>query len=490
LKKIEFYIVGSFLFTIFLYLSYSQPGSEKPIELKYADSLVGTRGDSSNIREFEGHVKFIQGNVTVYSDKATQFLTENRAELTGNVRVLQEDMVLKAPKIDWNGNTGLAFAYGGVEITDKNQKITAERGNYSTNTYIADFQDNVIASDDSVTINANRIQYNRHTRNSYAYGNVRVEDDSTLIFTDYGEYSRTTRESYAYSHVLVAGKYNSTYLSGDTVFNIPEKRYTVAKGNPVLNQIDTIRKSKKIITLGDSMHLNEQDSIWFEYDTLSVTCRLMEQFRDGDGVFLFKDSVRIVRNKLTAVAQNATFHKKSGEIILQGTPVVWQDSTQLHADSIVIFMPDNKLRALHSFGNALAATREDSLDVNRINQIIGNEIEIKFDRDTIQAIFSYGNAKSLYYMQNKDGEDGASRAACDTIFVEFVLGEAENIRWLGGIQGNMYPEQIIIDPKEYYLPNFRWMKDKPKLVISTNFLRYQNMLNGNKDDVIIKKNEP
>ncbi len=481
MKRSSFFAYSFFAFLLLAGSLYSQENNGKPIELKYADSLVGNKLEEGTIRMFEGHVRFVQGNVHVISDKATQFLDENRAELTGNVVVTQEDMILKAPRINWNGNTNLAYAYEGVIIDDKNQRLTARQGTYSTVTLIADFEKDVIASDDTVKITADRIQYNRRTRKSFAYGNIKVEDDSSVITADFGEYYRATQESYAYGNVLVRGKYNNSYLTGDTIFNIPEKRYTLAKGNPILNQIDSSRKTKKITVLADSFKLAQKDSTWLEYDTMSVVAKVMEQMRYNDEIFLFKDSVKISRKSLSTMSNNATFYKRQGLIILEGTPIVWNDSTQLHSDSIVIFMPNNKLSSIHAYGNSLAATREDTMDLSRINQIIGNEIEIKFAEDTIRAIVSNGNAKSLYYMRNQDGEDGAARNSSDTLNVEFIKGEAENIRWLGGIQGEYFPEVIIIAPKEYYLPNFRWSDSKPRLTLNKYFK--EKLLNNQKNEI-------
>lgn len=439
--------------------------------MRKADSLVGTRGLTGNIRSFEGHVQFSQGNVFVTSDKAIQYLDENRAELVGNVVVTQEDMVLKSPKIDWEGNSGLVYAVQGVVVKDNNQLLKAKKGIYSTRTYIADFEEDVLMTDDTVNINCDKIQYHRKTRKSYLWGNVIVKDDSSALEADYAEYHRITREAYAYGNVVAYGLFTRVYLSGDTIFTIPEKQYMVARGKPVMNQVDSVEKKGKHYIMDDKKKITMLDSTWFEYDTTSITAKTMEQIKSGEEVYLFRDSVRIARKNLCASSENASFFKTKDYIVLQGNPVVWYDSTQLHSDSIVIWMEKNKLKELHSYGNSLAATKEDSLNPERINQIIGNEIVIRFAEDTIRAVFSWGNAKSLYFMTGENGSEGAARNSSDSIYIEFQKGETENIHWLGGIQGEFFPEVIIASPKDYYLPGYRWNDSKPVFVLSNFFIK-------------------
>jgi len=411
-----------------------QNKNEQPIILKYADSLVGTRGENASIREFDGNVVLIQGDVTVKCNKAVQYVEENRADLIGNVHINQKDLDLYTPKGRYNGRSKIADAYNGVKITDRKTTLTATEGIYSTSTQIANFNKDVKIEDDSVVIFSDRLIYHKSNRNSFAYGNV-----------------------------LIKGKYSKAFLFGDTVNHYPNLSHTYVSGNPKLFQIDSVKVDSLVADI-DTLNMSFG---MYKFDTLSVKSITMESYQgrgDEDEVFYFLDSVEIVKGELAARADTAVYNKTNGTINLVGKPVVWYDATQLFADSISIFVPDMKLVELRSVGNSVVISKDDTSNLSRINLIIGNEIVIKFENDSINAIFSNGNAKSLYFMSSDSASEGAQRSSCDSLVVLFELGEVNEINWLGGINGEFFPEDIIAEPKTLYLPGFKMFEYRPEKI--------------------------
>ena len=400
-----------------------------PIELKWADSLVKTLGDNGNIRNYEGHVSIVQGDVHIKCDKATQYLDANKAELSGNVILTQEKMNLYTPKGLYDGNSKIATAYNGVKIIEDSTVLTADNGTYSTETNIADF-----------------------------VGNVKIVDDSAIIYSDRIIYHRSNRNSFAYGNVLIQGRYTNTLLRGDTINHYPNQNLTYIYGKPILYQIDTVKNKN------DSLVAAMQEKpVEYKFDTLCISSVTMEAHRSGTQEFYyFRDSVEICRDHISSKSDSAEYDKLAEIIKLRGKPVVWYDSTQLYADSIIIYVPNKKLSRIESYNNALAATRSDTLFKDKINQIIGNKILIIFEKDTINTICSYGNAKSLYFSGSGESDEGAARNSADTLFVNFVKGEPDNIKWLGGVQGEFFPGNLLMEPKMYYLPLFKWSDTKPK----------------------------
>jgi lipopolysaccharide assembly outer membrane protein LptD (OstA) len=432
----------TFLFFILFYNSaFTQvKGLKQPIILEYADSLVGTRGHNMDIREFVGNVVLKQGDVTVKCDHAIQYLNSNKAILTGNVHINQKELDLYTPRGIYYGNSHIASSSDGLKITDHKTILTAKEGTYSVSTRIADFHNNVIIEDDSVIIFADRVIYHKSNQNSFAYGNV-----------------------------MIHGKYSNTYLFGDTLEHYPGKNITLIRVQPTLFQIDTVSKTHvEADTLTDDRTDIENDisdrSI-VALDTMSVKARFMKSFVDKDNnkeIFYFLDSVEIRQKELAAKADTAIYYKSDGIIKLSGVPVVWYDSTQLYSDSIIILAPDMKIKELRAIGNSIACSRGDTTDLRNINQVVGDEIIIKFANDTINAIFSFGNAKSLYFMTEDSSGAGLQTSSCDTIAVYFDEGEIDEINWLGGINGEFYPVHLVVDPKSFYLPGFKWSDIKPE----------------------------
>jgi lipopolysaccharide export system protein LptA len=443
----------------------SQDASRRslPIVLHYADEMQGTNTDSTSFRRCIGNVRLSQGNVKVSCDRADHYITENRAVLIGNVVITQDTLVLKATEVKYDGNNGIADSYSGVKIINGNTVLTAENGVYSTRTYIAEF-----------------------------YKNVVIDDDSAKIFADKIIYNRNTGESKAFGTVLVKGKYTNIMLIGDSVKHYPKRNYTIATGKPIMVQIDTVldgrnqetrdneddslfhndfydEDSRRVINKNEKIDSSSSREInnlsrSIKFDTLTIVSDTMETLRgENKERYIFKNRVEMVRGNVVAKAMNAEYDKKGEIIRLDGMPIVWYDSTQLYADSTVIELQNNKLKQISAIGDAFAGSRDDTIRKNLINQLSGYIIKIKFWQDTILKIECIGHAKSLYFMSDSAGTEGAARNSSDTIFINFQSGKADEIFWLSGVEGEFLPVNILNqNPKDYFLPSYRWNDSKPR----------------------------
>lgn len=462
-RLILLYILTAFSAVLALQIPSSNAGfqtSGEKIELLNADSLTGTTEEAQGIhRSYEGNVSFRQGDVFVKCSKAFHNISENTIDLSGSVVITQQDMRLTSPKVFYNGNTKIAQSYKTITITDKNMKLTADKGYYNTNTAVANFYGNVKIDDDTVHIKSDSVEYNRRTLFSKAYGKAQVEDDSTIIYGDYLEHQRRTRDSKAIGNVIVKGKYNATYLTADTIINNAQMHYTLAQKNPILFKIDTLKpRSKSTINQKDSAQI-------MEFDTMSIAADIMESIRmQGDERYIFSGQTEVYKNNLQAAADTIIYYRERELIYMIGSPVVWYDSTQLIGDTISLYMRNNKPDKVIAEGAAFATIQNDTLNPEKINQLMGHTITIVFKNDTIDKINSFGDAKSLLFMESEDGNDnGAALTSADTIKVTFDKGEATHFIGLGGIVGEAIPEEIIMqNVRQYYLPDFKKKFDKPK----------------------------
>lgn len=416
-------------------ITFTQNEQPREIRLRYADSLVGSDTPGSAYRDFFGNVQLEHGDVFVRSDFAKQYMEQNKADLIGKVVITQRTLILKSPKIFYNGNNSSARAVEGVSIKDMETFIKADGGIYNTNSKVAEFQSNVY-----------------------------IEDDSAKIVSDYIIHNRNTRRSDAFGNVWVTGKFTNALLSCDTLLNIPQEGYSFAVGNPLLIQIDsTYKKSDTLFLENDSIVVTPP---YYVFDTLSVRADTMHAYREfGNERYLFIGNVNIIRSEVIARSDEAIFFKEDEFISLNGKPIVWYDSTQLYGDSIVIRLPQKELKAIESYGDAIAVSRNDTISKKRLDQIMGNKIFIDIDSSKVNSITSIGEAKSLYFFRDDEGESGADRRSTDTIRVNFDSGEIDNIIWLGMTFAEFFPETFVYGKEEsYYLPLFKWNDTKPEKV--------------------------
>lgn len=502
------YLVVSILGTAVLRGQTSDSTAPKlPIVLRNADSLVTSSDGINTVRELMGNVHLEQGNVIVYCDHATQYISDNRVVLDGNVKIIQGTVTMLMPRGEYYGNLDIAQGEGGVKIIDRKTTLTALRGVYSTKSTIARFYDKVVVEDDSVRIHCDSLRYFRSTQDSYTYGNV-----------------------------VMRGKQHNVVVYGDSARNIPKMSYSVVRGRPLLYQIDSVKvkkpirpnsvstdslgfdlpdttlntntketkstakKTTKRITpttnpkkniqtkppreitttpklpdkrdsIQASMTSSPDDSTEIRFDTLSIFSDVLESFRtDGERRFITKGNVEITRRNIFARGEFCEYDDLLETILLEGKkdssgkvqPTLWADSMQIHADSIMMFVPKKKLSSIDAWYSSFMVIRNDTFELNRSNQISGDALFIRFADDTIRSVRSVGNAQSLYFMNNEQGPDGVSRTTCDSLRVRFEKGELEDIVWKSGVHSEYSPQNLVDSKTEtFYLPNYKWRTDKP-----------------------------
>jgi lipopolysaccharide export system protein LptA len=459
-----------------------------------AEKLIGNATPNGFVRELIGNVVLTQGAVTITCNRAVHYIEQNRADMFGNVVMKQGTVTMKAAQGTYDGFSRQISGSGGVTLLDRNSTLTAREGTYSAATKIARF-----------------------------YRTVNIENDSLIISCDTLEYHRATQNSYASGKAVAVSKVSSAYLQGDSLVNIPSKRYsriTSYRNNaqPMVSQIDTVDADKSDRPFQQSSQQSSQKknsskasakkqavtSATVELpekrlDTLCITGNLLEAFRsDSNEVYLATGNVQMTRRQLAGRADLGVYEKTFNRIRLLpsstleatgatattadtakalpvGTsstkerPRLWLDSTQLRSDSLIVLLEEKRLERIDAFGNAFAASKNDTAHQDRIDQLSGENIIITIRRDTMRSVVAEGKAFNLYFgsSDNDDGTkqpDGAVRNAADTIKVLFAKGEIETIVWRGKVEGEYIPEHITRKQLQTLrLKGFAWMNDRPVL---------------------------
>ena len=396
-------------------------GPQLPVILEWADSLVGSSPSGSVQREFIGHVRFRQGNVTVSCDRAIHDAAANAADLFGNVVVSQDSITMRAPFAHYDGNSFVASADRGVVVRDGHRRIESRRGTYSTKTHVAVFDDRVV-----------------------------VRDDTMTVWSDHAVYDRDSKNSTASGHVLLVDSIRRAVLQGDTLYHEPSRSYSLILGETAMWQweSDTVTA----------------DSIRF--DTLLVTADTLEAFQGDAPSYVAQGNVAFVRGGVSARSDSLHYADVDGRFALFGMPILWADSMQLMADTIIVEAPKRTLRSIIGQNRSIMISKTDTTVQDRYDQVSGRIITIFVDKDTVRSLTSVDDARSITFRTEEGVRDGLAKFASDTIKAYFINGQPEDIYWLGGVEGEHHPEPVVAgNEPTYRLPGFEWRLDRPFMTV-------------------------
>ncbi len=449
--------------------------AQDKIELKNAEELSGKIIDGQNVREANGNVEFIQGNVKVFCNSATQFLDANRVELRGNVRIYQDTLTLLTAKATYFADDKRAVCEDGVTLKDPNATLRADNGIYFFNerkaifkgdviiinpeykitssdlTYLRDSEDsfakgNVIVTTDSAVIKANSIDFYKSQGRTYAVGNVIIESDSTIITSDTATNLSKERKSVAAGNVKIVSLNNNTIVYGNNIENFENENYTILKGNARLTQIGE----------------NE--------DTLFIYSDTMEAFRKKPEKYIAKSNAEVIRSGFLSKCGYGIYYKDNETVSLADEPIVWQENLQLTGDSIYADLPNNKLQTIYvkklsgenSVVSFVISKNEDEDFKNRYDQISGNDITLKFTDDKINLIEVDMNSSSIYFLYDDQKKaNGVNKIEGDELFIYFDADKkVSKIKVDTDPKGEYVPETLL-NTVPLTLPGFSLRDDKP-----------------------------
>jgi lipopolysaccharide export system protein LptA len=390
----------------------------KIIELRHADTLNGKIINNEEVRELIGKVHFVQiasngGLVKVWCDRALRFMTQNKIELYGNVKVVRDSVTIQSKEGVYYAERRMMEGKNGVQLERGKTSLTAWNGEYFVDEKRSHFIGDVILVDTSTTITSHEMYYFEAETRSVAIGNVHVFDNV-----------------------------NAVNIYGDSLIHIEQKKFTLVLKQPRLVKIDT--SSNGII------------------DTMVVVSREMQSIQDTAEHFVAIDSVRFVKGGMSSRCGKATYFVKNDFIALETNPIIWSDENQITGDSIRVRMEDKRLKSLWVKNRAMAISRADTALPNRFNQLTGRELTMYFHANKLERVDVQKNATSLYYLFDNKEPNGANKSSGNRIFIDFITGEVDRIKIVGGVQGQYFPEKMINKhEQDYNLDGFRWYENRP-----------------------------
>ena len=365
--------------------------------------------------EFRINAQYIQGEKTALGELISYDATLKKVTLAGDANYTEEDKNAKADTIVYFEESEDTELIGNASYKDKDRSIVGKRIKYNAKTEAFSSMGRSTVVDSTTILTANSIEFIEEADLGVAYGEVIVVDTS----------SKTTIESEAMFY-----KKDSNY----------SKAYNPDGSRPLLTSI------------------MEGDSFFLRADTL-LSNEIMDTLGEKNSFLNAFYGVKLFKSNMQANCDSMSYNTTDSIISMYKSPIIWSDSSQFSADTILIFMVNEAIDRIELRNKGFIINTNDSI---YFNQIKGKRVEVFFENGAIDSMSVEGNAEMIYFMLDENNAYiGMNKSVCSKMSFKFEENELKDIFFHLNVNSNLTPIQDV-NPSET-LDGFNWMpKLRPK----------------------------
>ena len=483
-----------FLFLSFLALAQN----DNLLEIRKADRLVGSGG----FQRLLGNAVMKHQNSLIYCDSAHFFETENKAKLFGNVRIVDqkdpvttrsryaeydgntkiaklrtnvvfknESTTLYTEFLDYNRETGVANYFNDGKVVDSTNVLTSKNGVYETAIEKITFTDDVILVNPDYTLKTNFLIYRTIPKTAETVGltNV-VSAEGNRLNAQKGSYYDTENKIFRFYEGDVETE--TSWVYADNLYYDENQLYYEGRGDvAVYNKERDIeifgeegkywedRKYSKVYGNALVKKYFEQDTMYMIADTL-----ISQDSEDEAERFLQAfHNVRMIKSELAGRSDSLAYIYSDSTIHLYNDPVIWNDKTQITADSIRFLIANEEIEKVFLTQKAFSVSKDT---LGNFNQLKGRKMVGLFSESQIQRLDVTGNGESLYFdLLNDSTLRGVNKNICANIIMFFKEGNVSKINYLVKPEGQFTPPHMLKEDQKI-LDGFKWREDeKPDMEI-------------------------
>lgn len=394
-----------------------------------------------------------------------------KAKLWGNVRVRDREYKLTTDSLEYDAKLSKAtYRHGGrIENITTSEVLTSRVGYFYPDTEESFFRGNVVYKGPDLKMTTDTLHYNYLKHRVYFYGPTDITNKETKLFCSKGWYDVRTEEGVLQGNARIDQE--PRIIEGDSLYYNPKKKLAIGRGN--ISVLDTVQKVR---FTGGYLHSDEMAGrdlltdkalvrLMKSKDTLYLSADTLYHYHDTAGKTMSlagRQHVKIFQNKIQGVADTLYYDKAGGTMDLWGHPHFWSNNSELHGDSIRVYIKNDTLvERVHLRENAFSAMEIDS--GKYYNQLAGKELWAFFANNEIIRSEVNGNARTLYFTEQTEKNDsatvikriGMNRLFSSDIRVYLDSGEVVGVSYLKQPDGIYFPINRI-DPKEQFLQGFSW----------------------------------
>ncbi|MBW3467150.1 OstA-like protein [Arthrospiribacter ruber] len=493
-------MIKNSLFTLLLFIgifpTLSMAQDSNTLEIQQADLLQGATGFERLIN----NVRMKHQNSLIYCDSAHFFRTENRAKLFGNVRIVDtqdpvtttsryaeydgdtkiaklrnnvvfknEETTLYTDFLDYNRATGVANYFNEGKVVDSTNVLTSINGVYETRIEKITFTENVVLVNPDYTLKTNFMIYMTVPKTAETVGltNI-VSKEGDKLNAQKGSFYDTERKifrfydgdvetatSKVYAEVLYYDE-NQKYYEGRTDVSVYNKERDVE----IFGEEGKYWEDRKYsIVYGNALVQK-----YFEMDTMYViadTLISQDSENEEERHLLAFRNVKMIKSDLYGKSDSLAYIYSDSTIHLYRDPVLWNDKSQITADSVRFLIANEEIDRIYLNRNAFNITKDT---LGNFNQMKGRKMTGYFLDGQISRFHIEGNGESIYYDVIGDSTlRGMNKMLCANIMMFFEEGNIHKINWLVKPEGEFNPPHLIKE-EDKLLDGFVWREEeKPSM---------------------------
>ncbi len=487
----------SFFLLTFWVISFSSQAQEKSyLEINRAEEL-------KKVEDYErliGDVEMKHQKSLIYCDSAHFFRKENKARLFGNVRIVDtEDPVQTTSRYaEYDGNTKLAklrnnvvftnqkttltteyldydragniaYYYNKGKVVDSVNVLTSEKGRYEVSIEKITFQNNVVLVNPDYTMKTNDLIYLTIPKTAETQGltNLISKDGNTLDAQDGSFYDTQAKKFRFYDGVVETE--TSRIKAKELYYSELDAYYEGKEDVRVLN------KERQVEVFGDVgeywderkyslVHGNALVRRYFESDTLYMASdSLISQDGEADSLkyLLAFRKVQLVKSAMSGVSDSLSYNYSDSSIQLFKDPVMWNQKSQITADSMVFYIANEELDRVFMKDKVFVITQDT---IKNFNQMKGRTMVGYFEEGQMDKIDIDGNGESLYFALQADTvSQGINKTLSASIKLRFKEGVIQRVTYGVKPDGKFTPFQLV-DEQNSRLEGFNWrFEERPTM---------------------------
>ncbi|WP_288370736.1 OstA-like protein [uncultured Algoriphagus sp.] len=484
----SFCLIAFFFLPIFMI----RAQENNALEILRADSLKGAMG----FERLLGSVRMKNQSTLIECDSAHFFRADNKAKLYGRVFIRSEEdsVTTRSAYAEYDGNTKLAklrtnvvftnmettvytdyldydragniaYYFNDGRVVDSTNVLTSEKGRYEVNRERITFTDDVVLVNPDYTMKTNFLVYLTIPKTAETKGltNLISKDGNTLDASK-GSFYDTQAKNFQFFDGFVETE--TSRVKADELLYRENEAYYEGKGD-----VRVLNKEREVEIFGDQgqywedrgyslVHGKALVRRYFETDTLYMTAdTLISQDHESDSLkyLLAFSSIQLVKSQMSGIADSLSYNYSDSTIRLFQDPAIWDNRSQITADSMTFFIENEQLRKLFVKNNAFAVMTDTLVN---FNQMKGRSMTGLFENGDLNTLDITGNGESLYYALEGDTlVQGVNKTLSATIKMTFVEGQLKKVNYGVKPEGKFIPVQDIGE-EGGKLEGFVWRKEE------------------------------